>query len=179
MLRQALALFKKSDTIEAADRILSAVTAVARDPSLFGEGRAPDTLDGRFEVAVSFACLAILRLRAAPEAERVAQVFTDRLFRLFDAGLREAGVGDLSVPKRMKKLAGVFYGRLNAYGAMLQDAHGEPALAAALSRYIWSQPDHPFAPELAGRLAATWGRLQTLPPQALESVQSWRGAESE
>ena len=170
MLRQALAMFGKSATNEAADRILTAVSAAARAPDLFGEGRAPDTLDGRFEMATLFACLALQRLRAAPEADRVAQVFTDRLFRLFDAGLREAGVGDLTVPKRMKKIAAAFYGRLGAYGPAFSD---ETALAAALSRNIWGLDAHAFAPELARRTAALWSRIEGLPPASLEQPDVW------
>ncbi|MEZ6021914.1 MAG: ubiquinol-cytochrome C chaperone family protein [Hyphomonadaceae bacterium] len=57
----------------------------------------------------------------------MAQAFTDTLFRFFDAGLREAGVGDLTVPKRMHKLAASFYGRLNAYVAAIE-AEDRPAL---------------------------------------------------
>jgi cytochrome b pre-mRNA-processing protein 3 len=61
-----------------------------------------------------FGSLAMIRLQADASATPLAQRFADRLFRLFDAGLREAGVGDLSVPKRIRGLAGAFYGRLQA-----------------------------------------------------------------
>ena len=166
----AFRLFGKSAAIEAADRILLAVSQAARDPDLYGEDRAPDTLTGRFELMTAFAAIALLRLKTAPDADRVSQVFTDRLFRHFDAGLRESGVGDLSVAKRMKALAGAFYGRIGAYGAALGDA---PALAAALSRNVWNADAAPFAPTLAARLGGVHARFAATPPQALEDPSAW------
>ena len=163
-------LFGKSAAFEAADRILEAVSQAARAPDLYGEGRVPDTLTGRFELMTAFSALALLRLKSAPEADRVGQLFTDRLFRHFDAGLREAGVGDLSVAKRMKALAGAFYGRLGAYGGALDD---ETALVAALTRNIWDADGAPFAVVLARRLRALRARFATAPPQALEDAASW------
>lgn len=165
-----LGIFGKSAANEAADRILAVVMQAARDPDLYGDDRAPDTLDGRFELATAFAVLALLRLQAAPEGDRVAQIFTDKLFRLFDAGLRESGVGDLSVARRMKALAGAFYGRLSAYrGAM----HDEKALASALGRNIWNTDAAPFSAALAVRLRSVHARLMAAPPQALEVMSSW------
>ena len=87
-----------------ADQLLHQVTTASRNAALFGEGRVPDTLDGRFEVVALHAALALVRLRQAPEAEALAQAFVDALFRHLDSGLREDGVGDLAVPKRVLKL---------------------------------------------------------------------------
>ena len=67
----------------------------------------------------------------SPEAEPLAQAFVDALFKQLDSGLREEGVGDLAVPKRMHKLAGVFYARLEAYSGAL-DAHNSEALRETL-----------------------------------------------
>jgi cytochrome b pre-mRNA-processing protein 3 len=169
----AFRLFGKSAVSEAADRILEAVSQAARAPELFGEDRTPDTLTGRFELMTAFAGVALLRLRASPESEQIAQVFTDRLFRHFDAGLREAGVGDLSVAKRMKALAGAFYGRLGAYDAVLDEPQ---ALAAALSRNIWNVDAASFAPVLAARLRLLAAHFAAAPAQALENPAAWAQA---
>ena len=75
------------------------VVAVARSEALYGPDRAPDTLQGRLELLTVHAALCFLRLRAEPDARALAQSFADILFRALDAGLREAGVGDLTVPK--------------------------------------------------------------------------------
>jgi cytochrome b pre-mRNA-processing protein 3 len=138
--------FKRSKADTDAERLLDAVTQASRQPTLFGEGRIPDTLEGRFELMALNASLALIRVRHASGAEPLAQAFTDKLFRLWDAGLREDGVGDLVVPKKMRKLAGSFYGRLNAY----EDALKSPeALAGAVARNVLAADAHPFAPTLA------------------------------
>jgi cytochrome b pre-mRNA-processing protein 3 len=65
------------------------------------------------------------------------------MFLEMDRSLRELGVGDLSVPKKIKKMAGAFYGRTAAYDAALDGKAG--ALQEALARNI--QPDSGFAAE--------------------------------
>ena len=92
----------------------------------------------------------ILVLRALrdlpPPADDVAKDLTDAFFQDIDASLREMGIGDTVVPKRMKKLAAAFYGRAHAYDGPL-DAVDEPALAVALGRNALGAdaPAHPLA----------------------------------
>jgi len=140
--------FSPSRASQDAERLLLQVTNASRNPALFGEGRAPDTLEGRFEVMGLHASLALLRLKQSPEAEPLAQAFVDALFRHLDSGLREDGVGDLAVPKRMHKLAGAFYGRADAYAEALSEATtlqaviarnvlgGQEAFAGPLARHV-------------------------------------------
>ncbi|MBN8608187.1 MAG: ubiquinol-cytochrome C reductase [Caulobacterales bacterium] len=143
--------FKRSRADEHAELLLDAVIRASRQPTLFGEGRTPDTLEGRFEVVALHAGLALVRLQAEPGAETLTQAFTDKLFRYLDAGLREDGVGDLVVPKRMRKLAGAFYGRLEAYTAALK-AEDRAALAAAIRRNVLGVEGASFAMDVAGYL---------------------------
>ncbi|MEZ5996144.1 MAG: ubiquinol-cytochrome C chaperone family protein [Hyphomonadaceae bacterium] len=162
--------FGRSLLWKEADALVSAVTAASRQPDLFGAERAPDTLEGRFEVMTAHAALALVRLEAEPGAARLSQAFADVLFRFFDAGLREAGASDTAVPKRMRKLARDFYGRVGAYAAALADAG---TLEQALARNIWGAETHPFAPALAARLAGL-ARLQgQAPVSALRTPQGW------
>lgn len=164
--------FKRSQADLDAERLLAAVTQASRQPALFGEGRIPDTLEGRFELLTLNASLALIRLRAATGAETLAQSFTDKLFRHFDAGLREDGVGDLIVPKKMHKLAGSFYGRLDAYAAAL--GGGDPeALAAAVGRNVLGDAAHPFAATLADYVRSVSGRQGKSELDALFSMQGW------
>lgn len=140
--------FKRSRADQDADVLLDIVSRVSRQPALFGEGRVQDTLEGRFEVIALHACLALIQLNTDPEAEPLAQNFTDKLFRHVDSGLREDGVGDLIVPKRMRKLAGSFYGRLEAYtGALALETDND--LTAALGRNVLGDETAAFAPAIA------------------------------
>ena len=156
-----------------AQALVYAVAERARAPELFGPGRASDTLEGRIEVTTLFAILALRRLNRDPEDADLAQRFIDGVFRFLDMGLREAGVGDLTVPKRMKKLAGAFYGRMQAYEAGLA-AGDEQALAAALRRNLSPQPEAAaFVDRLSGFVRAQAAALDAAPIAAMVSGQAW------
>lgn len=163
--------FRPSAVKQDAERLLQAVTQASRRPVFFGENKAPDTLEGRFEIMALHAALALLRLRADPAGAELAQKFTDRLFRHFDAGLREAGVGDLTVPKRMRKLASDFYGRLEAYDQALAS---QAALEAALARNLVPQAPA-FAASLARYVANLAERQAEAPASGLLTADAWRG----
>jgi cytochrome b pre-mRNA-processing protein 3 len=164
--------FRTSRAETDAAALLSAVMNASRKPQFFGENRVADTLEGRFEVAALHAALALRRLRGAPGAAPLAQAFTDQFFRHLDAGLREAGVGDLSVAKRMHKLAGAFYGRLKAYDDALDNGDGA-ALARALGRNMLGDDGAGFASALAAHAAAVVGMQAKLDIAALLNEQAW------
>lgn len=162
--------FHRSRADVDAETLVSAVTAAARRPEFYGPDRAPDTMDGRFEMMAVHGVLAMLRLQAEPSLRPLAQSFADRLFSLLDAGLREAGTGDTAVPKKMHKLAGDFYGRLDAYGSALNDA---AALEAALARNVWRLQSHAFAGPLAAYVAKAARAQADAPISAMFSAEGW------
>jgi len=156
-----------------AERLLTAVTAASRKAAFFGAGKVADTLEGRFELMTLNASLALIRLQADDGAGPLAQAFTDQLFAQFDAGLREEGIGDTAVPKRMHKLAGAFYGRLEAYAAAL-GAGDQEALAAAVARNVLPAAEtHRFAAALAAYALRAAERQAGLPIAALFSDDGW------
>lgn len=163
--------FRRSRADEDAEKLLSAVTQVSRQAGFYGPGRAPDTIEGRFELMTLHATLALIRLKADPGALPLAQSFTDKLFRQFDAGLREDGVGDLTVPKRVRKLAGDFYGRLEAYGLGLA-ADDLDELQAAFERNILGE-GAPFAGALAQYASEVTKRQAEAPVEALFRLDGW------
>lgn len=166
--------FSRNQGKSDAARLLDAVVAASRKPAFYGPSRVPDTLDGRFELLTLHAALALVRLKASPEAGALAQGFTDRLFRHIDAGLREAGVGDLTVPKRMRRLAGDFYGRLEAYAGAL---NAPAALADAIARNILGDAgDAAFANKMAAYVVDLAKRQADSPPIALAEAGAWDGA---
>ena len=117
--------------------LYGAIVARAREPALFRDLQVPDTVDGRFEMVVAHCVLAIVRLGEAGEAGRgLAQEVFDTFCTNMDQSLREMGVGDLAVPKRMKKIGEAFYGRLAAYDACLK-ADDPAGLGEALKRNVY------------------------------------------
>jgi cytochrome b pre-mRNA-processing protein 3 len=104
----------------------------ARAALFFTKFGVPDTIDGRFDMMALHAWLALARLKASHQDE-AAQALTDALFIGFDEALREQGISDMGMGRRMKALANAFYGRLAAYDA----AKNHQQLAEALARNVW------------------------------------------
>jgi cytochrome b pre-mRNA-processing protein 3 len=118
-------------TIEA---IYGMIVAQAREPSFYRAFAVPDTVNGRFDMVLLHLWMVLRRLRPVDGGAGLSQALFDHFCADMDANLREMGVGDLTVPKRMQKFGEAFYGRSAAYDAAL-DAGGE-ALAQALCRNI-------------------------------------------
>jgi cytochrome b pre-mRNA-processing protein 3 len=104
----------------------------ARAPELFEGCGIPDTLDGRFDALALHAALVVDRLQREPDGEALAQAYFDAMFRHLDLTLREIGVQDLGVGRRIKIMAEGFHGRALAYREALEG--GEPMLGEALRR---------------------------------------------
>lgn len=140
-------LFRKDPRRVAIATLYERLATASRDPGLYVGLGVPDTLEGRFEALSLHMTLALRALRGLPPpADDVARDLTDAFFRDLDASLREMGVGDTAVPKRMKKLGEAFYGRARAYDGPL--GSGDAAeLAAALGRNVGGgeAPTHPLA----------------------------------
>jgi cytochrome b pre-mRNA-processing protein 3 len=162
--------FHRSRADADAEALLSAVTQASRRPEFYAEDRFPDTMEGRFELIAVHGVLAMLRLQSDAGARPPGQAFADRLFSSIDAGLREAGTGDTAVPKRMHRLAGDFYGRLDAYGGALSDAS---ALEAALARNVWGLESHPFAATLAQYVVRAVREQADAPISAMFTMEGW------
>ena len=104
----------------------------ARAPELFEACGIPDTLDGRFDALALHAALVIERLQREPDGGTLAQEFFDVMFKHLDLTLREIGVQDLGVGRRIKIMAEGFHGRARAYREALEG--GATPLAEVLRR---------------------------------------------
>lgn len=131
----------------AGSELYAAAVAAARDPRLYHALGVPDTLDGRFDLITLHAFLLVHRLQDAPEpGPALAQAVFDAMFADMDSNLREIGVGDLSVGKRVRAMWEAFHGRAKVYAAAIDGADCT-ALSAALERNVWrgSAPDEAAA----------------------------------
>ena len=120
----------------------------ARAPQLFEECGIPDTLDGRFDALALHAALAIDRLRNEPDGETLAQAFFDAMFRHLDLTLREIGVQDLGVGRRIKIMAEGFHGRALALRQALA-GDGPESVAEVLRRNAYGGTPNPPAEAVA------------------------------
>lgn len=130
-------LFRPRRTKTVASKLYAAAVAQARAPGFYTELAVPDTIEGRFELYSLHVILLLHRLRGeGAEAVETSQALFDTFTSALDNALRETGVGDLSVPRRMRRLGEAFYGRARAYEA----AFGEDAdaLEALIGRTVFA-----------------------------------------
>jgi cytochrome b pre-mRNA-processing protein 3 len=147
MIFQLLRRGRRRQTIDA---LYGVIVAQARHPAFYRDFGVPDTVDGRFEMIVLHIVLFVRRVRPEPDDIRVlGQRVFDRFCADMDHNLREMGVGDLAVPKRMKGIGEAFYGRAQTYDHAL-DGNDADAVAATLARNVFAAS----APSSARRLAA-------------------------
>jgi cytochrome b pre-mRNA-processing protein 3 len=160
-----LGLIRRRPHERAAFALYGAAVAHARQPHWFATLGVPDTLDGRFDMVSLFAFLLVDRARAegSDEGAALAQAVFDAMFADMDQNLREMGVGDLSVGKRVKAMWTAFNGRCLAYTDAL-DAGPPDALALALARNVWRAEEvPPGAAPLAGLVRADRRHLAAQP----------------
>src|SRR5258706_6706333 len=117
----------------AAERLYWASIDRARAPVFYAWLAVPDTLDGRFGLVTLHAFIVIEALKRAGLADPLGSRFVTPVFAGFEEYLRELGIGDFGISRRIKNMADAFYGRLDAYGR----AMGEEALQAAILRNIY------------------------------------------
>ncbi|UCI05953.1 ubiquinol-cytochrome C chaperone family protein [Mesorhizobium sp. B1-1-8] len=150
------------------EALYAQIVAAARQTVFYSDWNVPDTPLGRFEMLSLHMFLFQHRLRDEDDAAaEVAQVLIDEFFLDVDHSLRELGISDVGVPKRMKKLAKMFYGRTAAYDDALR-ADDRAALAAALARNI--RPDSAAWSEAASLAGYVSGASRQLAAQPTESI---------
>ena len=152
------------------EALYASIVAAARQPAFYSDWNVPDTPLGRFEMLSLHMFLFQYRMHAEAGASRdVAQILIDDFFEDVDHSLRELGIGDMGIPKRMKKLARMYYGRTAAYADAL-DRGDREALVAALSRNV--RPDAGSWPEAVRLAEYVVGAVDTLAAQDSETIRT-------
>lgn len=168
MFARFLRRVRRDDAI--AQTVYGAIVAEARSPAFYAEMGVPDTVDGRFELIVLYLVLLLRRLQPEGEAgARMGQAVFDSFVEDMDRSLREMGVGDMGIPRRMKQMAQSFYGRLKSYGEALA-AGDRPALTAALTRNLYPNDSYPPPVEALAGFAMT--ASAALAGQPFEAIRS-------
>lgn len=159
-------LFRKDRDRIQAETLHAALAEQARAPEFFTGPGAPDTPEGRFDMLALHMFLAIERLRRdAPQTDRLVRLLQEVFFERLDSALREMGVGDLSVGRKIRGLAEAFYGRLAAYERGFAGGAGE--LEAAIARNVLGTGDAGKAASLATYMRAAREALQSAPIENL------------
>ena len=148
-------LLSRSPGKAAAARLYAAAAAQSRSPALYRDMGVPDSIQGRYEMLTLHILLLIDRLNgASAEADDVRQNLFDAYVSNLDGALREMGVGDLAVPKRMRKLGEAFYGRAQGFDAAFGALPDLAPLAELLKRTAFSETADADATALAHYVAS-------------------------
>lgn len=116
---------------------------MSRDPRYYEECGVPDTIDGHFDMLVWHVALVMKRFQSEGQwGEDASQVLFDVMFVNIDRNLREAGIGDLGVPRHMRRMMKGFNGRALHYRDALEN-NDMSALDDSVRRNIFGTVDHP------------------------------------
>lgn len=150
------------------EALYAQIVAAARQTFFYSHWNVPDTPLGRFEMLSLHMFLFQHRLHGESGVPaELAQTLIDEFFTEVDHSLRELGISDVGVPKRMKKLAKMYYGRTAAYAdALNRDDKGD--LATALSRNV--RPDVADWTEAPGMAAYVLRAKEALALQSSEAI---------
>jgi cytochrome b pre-mRNA-processing protein 3 len=151
------------------EKLYGAIVAQARLPIFYRSLGVPDTLEGRHAL-LSLHLFAVLhRLKAdAPDGAALAQELVDRFSQDMETVLRELGVSDLRIPKKMRGLAASSLSLLHAYESAL--AGGKASLAETIEAAL---PEGTANAELTAEALASYllACVTALAKQTLASLQ--------
>jgi cytochrome b pre-mRNA-processing protein 3 len=164
-----LSLFRKNTDSAPVYAVYNAIVAQSRRPQFYAEWGVPDTVTGRFDMISLHLALLFRRLRSEEQATKAfSQAVFDLFFKDMDRSLREMGVGDLSIAKRIQKMGNLFFGLLaNINGAM--DSGDVAALEAVLERNIYADIADPPVAQLAAYMLDEAEHLAGQPIDAILS----------
>ena len=158
--------------------LYQSVVDQSRAPGLYTDLGAPDTVEGRFEVYSLHVVLLLDRLRGhGDQAAETSQALFDTYVKALDHALREMGVGDLSVGKKMRKLGEALFGRAKSYEAAFSALPATDPLEALLVRTVYAETDATPAPRLTAYVLDQRVALAAMPLERLLAGDvDWKAA---
>lgn len=164
-----LSLFRKRTDTKSVYAVYSAIVAQSRQARFYAEWSVPDTVTGRFDMISLHLVLLFRRLRGDDPGQReFAQAVFDLFFKDMDRSLREMGVTDIGVPKKIQKMGNLFFGLLAAINKAM-DAGDAAALHAVLVRNVYDEVETEGAAHLADYLVKMDRALAAQPAEAIRS----------
>jgi cytochrome b pre-mRNA-processing protein 3 len=148
-----------------AREIYGSIVASARQSTFYAEWGIPDSREGRFEMLALHLVLVMRRMeRAMPDGAALSRAIAEAFIADMDDNMREIGIGDLAVPRKIKKAAAALYDRHRDYGAAL-DANDAAALSGTITTAMTAAgaPVTLDSAALVGYIERVWGALGVTP----------------
>ncbi len=167
-------LFSPRPAVLTGRRLYAAAAEQARTPAFYADMGAADTVEGRFELYTLHVVFLLRRLKGQGGAVgEVSQALFDTYLRSLDDALREMGVGDLSVGKKMRRLGEAFYGRVKTYEDAIAALPDRAPLEAVLARTILIGQEERTAPLADYAIAAVESLDRQSLDDLLEGAPAW------
>ncbi len=166
-------LFRPKPVERDALELYSKAVDQARQPVFYTDLGVVDRIDARFEIYTLHVLLLYVRLRHENErGAALAQKLFDHYVSALDNVLRELGVGDVAVGKKMRKLGEALYGRMASYEKALSEGDRE-ALVLSIARNVYETEDAPHANALADYTLASHEALSRQTMAEIEHAPQW------
>lgn len=156
-------------------KLYASAAGQARTPALYRDMGVPDTREGQFELYSLHVILLLGRLKGqGATAAATSQALFDAYARGLDDAFREMGVGDLTVPKKMKRLGEAFYGRLKSYDEVFEALPDQGPLEALVVRTFWGEDGDQAPQPIAAYILEARSALADQPLEGLlEGAVRW------
>jgi len=156
-------LGRKDPAIEDASRIYKKLMAQARQPEFYGVGKAPDNYDGRIDVLTLHIAVVLNALSGHGEqGERLSQALFDVMRDDFEVAMREEGLSDTGIKRRIKPMMQLFYTRVKSYVESLKSENAQTQFEASLKTGLLAEQETAFAESLSSYAVDFAKNLQDL-----------------
>ncbi|MBI1301597.1 MAG: ubiquinol-cytochrome C chaperone family protein [Alphaproteobacteria bacterium] len=169
LFRKKEAAMQKAEQTRIAKLLYARVLENVRTPFFYEKCKVADTFDGRFDLLLLHSFLILNKLVDQPYGETLSQAYFDTLFRDMDQTLREMGIGDMGIPKHMKKMMTAFNGRMHSYRNAIS-LDGDEILKVTLRRNLYGSLSHPSEDVLALMCKFVW--VNTEPYDKIDDLLS-------
>lgn len=125
---------KREDESAALKPLWQRIVAIAREPEWYVKGGVADSMEGRFDMVALTTALVMLRMEREPALLTATARLGECFIADMEGQLRQEGIGDPTLGKRLGELMGALGGRIGALRDAL--ALDEAAFADAITRNV-------------------------------------------
>lgn len=141
---------QKDPVIEDARRVYSKLMRQSRDVAFYGVGKAADNYDGRIDMLTLHIAVVLNALNTQGEqGSRLSQGIFDVMRDDFEVAMREEGLSDTGIKRRIKPMMQLFYTRVKSYVEALQANPAEIKLKEALDNGLLKEGGSEYSMKLS------------------------------
>jgi cytochrome b pre-mRNA-processing protein 3 len=110
----------RSNRRDVSRKLYQQIVTQARQPSFYSVAKVSDSVDGRFELIVLHLFILLRCFRHDPITASISQGLVNAMTEDMDRALRELGVGDLKIGRKVRTMVGIMHVRLSSYEVALE-----------------------------------------------------------